>query len=480
MFSRKVYAIMQERQTIAALSGNYIAKIPILREYASKVEIQDFVSKLANEIIVYGKDKKFCEIKDLPESYPVEVKKRIKEIFEDIYTTAGFADGSLAWDMARDWLVEGYMCREIIYDKKGKNVVGFQKLDPISVIPIVDPESGLKLWIQNPYDEKNRRVLLDAEIVYISYSGSSNFMETSYIEPMIKPYNELKSIERSRIMFNLINATMHKEFVIPVQGLSPMQAEQEIASLIADYKDHVAFDDTTGLIYADGSKDLPYSKEYWFPNAGGEKPEMNIIEPGGHDLNENSMLIWFKNSLKQASKFPFNRLDTATGGGNVYGGSDVSNDDYNFQQYVERLRTLFKDLILKPLIIQLLLDFPEQERNNKLYNDIDIVYYGHSELIEAKQLQNMEMKSAIAASLQNNLKREDDRPVLHWKFIMKNIMKFTDEQMQENEEYWKNDSEGGAGDASPDSGGSPQPVSSQPQAESEPAQPQAQAQQPAQ
>ena len=456
LFSRKVHAMMQERQTIAAMDANYLAKLPILREYATKGDIRDFVTKMANEIVVYGKDKKFCELEDLPNTYDKVKSQKIKAIFENIYTMSGFADGSLAWDICRDWLVEGFICREIIYDKKGKNIIGFQQLDPLSIVPIIDPESGLKIWVQFPYDEVNRRIMLDAEIIYISYSGSSNYMETSYVEPLIRPYNELKSIERARLLFNLINATMHKEFIIPVHGLSPAQAEQEIATLIADYKDHIAFDDTTGQIFVDGNKDLPYSKEYWLPNNGEAKPEMNIIEPAGHDLNENSQLIWFNNALKRASKFPFTRLDNTSGGGNIYSiGGEVTHDDYNFDQYVERCRTLFKDIILKPLIIQILLDFPEEEKNNRFYNDLNITFYGHSELIKAKALVNMQAKAAIAADLTNNLKREDDKPVLHWKFLMKHIMEFTDEQMAENDKYWKEET--GDIKAGESTGGGPNP-----------------------
>jgi len=438
LFSRKVHAQMQEKQTIAALSTEYLMKINILKEYASKIEIRDFVTKMANEIIVYSKDKKFCELEDLPQIYPLTLRNKTKQIFENIYTLSGFSDGSLAWDVCRDWLVEGYICREIIYDKKGKNIIGFQKLLPETVIPIVDPQSGLKIWIQYPGDQQNQRILLDAEIIYISYSGSSNYMETSYVEPLIRPYNELKSIERSRLLFNLINATMHKEFVIPTQGLSPALAEQEIATLIADYKDHVTFDDTTGLIYIDGSKDLPYSKEYWLPNPGDTRPEMSIIEPGGHDLNESSQLIWFKNALKAASKFPLSRLDNTIGGGNIYSvGGEITHDDYNFTQYIERLRTLFKDILLKPIILQILLDFPELENNNKMYNDLNINFYGHSEIVKAKELSNLQAKATIASELQNGLKREDDKPYFHWDYIAKEILELSDEQIALNAKYWK-------------------------------------------
>lgn len=458
IFSRKAHAMMQEKQTIASLNGHYIQTLPILREYATKIEISRFVTNMTNELVVYEDDKMFCQLKPLPKTLPESVKQKINSIFENIYTFSGFSDGTMAWDIARDWLIEGYICREIIYDKKGKNIIGTQKLDPLSIVPIIDPVSSLKIWVQHPYgDEENRRIFVDAEIIYISYSGGSNFMETSYVEPLIRPYNELKSIERSRILFNLINATMHKKFIIPTHGLSPQLAEQEVLNLISDYKDMITFDDSTGITYIDGQKDLPYSKEYWLPNNGEASPEIDIIDPAGHDLNENSMLVYFKNALKEASKFPLSRLDTTIGGGNIYSlGQELTHDDYNFQQYISRLRTLFKQIILKPIILQFLLDFPEYEQDYKLLNDIDIEFFGHSELVKAKKLANMEARSNIASTLQNNLKREEDKPILHWKMIAKYIMEFDDEFMEENERYYKEDGDGGGpgdGDGGSDMGG---------------------------
>jgi signal transduction protein with GAF and PtsI domain len=116
-------------------------------------------------------------------------------------------------------------------------------------------------------------------------------METSYVEPLIKPYNELKTIERTRLLFNLINATIHKEISIPMDGIPQVMQEQELLESIATYKDNIVFDNSTGEIYIDGSKDLPYSKEYFFPSVDGKKTEIQFINPEGHDLNENTTLV---------------------------------------------------------------------------------------------------------------------------------------------------------------------------------------------
>lgn len=456
MFSKKVHALMQEKENVALLSAGYQQKLPILREYAVKGEIAEYVSKMANEIICY-EDNNFCTLKKLPEQYPKALKNRVNEIYSNLYNYFQFDDGTTAWDLARDWLVEGFICKEIVYDSKGKNIIGFHSLDPLKVIPIIDEETGLKLWVLNPEDEEHKVIFLDAEIIYISYSGSSNFMETSYVEPMIKPYNELKSIERSRILFNLQQSMMHKKFIIPTHGLSPNDAEQEILDLISDYKDNITFDDTTGVMYIDGQKDIPYSKEYWFPDGSDGSPQVDIMDQGGHDLNENSMLVWFKNAFKHSSKFPLSRSDNTTGGGNVYiSSNELTHDDYNFQQYVNRLRTIFKNIILKPLKTQVLMEFPEYQNDTKFLNDLDIEYVMNSELIKAKRLANQAAMSEIVATLQNNFKREDDKPVLHWKTILKYYMGdfFDEDMLKENEGYW-NEEEGdvGAGEGAEGPGG---------------------------
>ena len=41
-----------------------------------------------------------------------------------------------------------------------------------------------------------RRILLDAQIIYISYSNDQDYGEKSYVEPLIRPYNQLKLLEQ--------------------------------------------------------------------------------------------------------------------------------------------------------------------------------------------------------------------------------------------------------------------------------------------
>ena len=102
---------------------------------------------------------------------------------------------------------------EIIYDDKNKNIIGFNRLQADTLVPAYDKSIG-NLWIQYPEDPQLRRIFLDSQIVYISYSAQNDFSEVSYVEGLIRPYNQLKILEQTRIMFNIVNASIYQVFTI--------------------------------------------------------------------------------------------------------------------------------------------------------------------------------------------------------------------------------------------------------------------------
>src|SRR5690606_4507133 len=131
----------------------------ILREYSIKDEIRDFVSTISDETIVFNDDSDFCSPKALSNEYPQEVIDKYQEYFEKIYNKFGFADNITAWNMMRDFLIDGYIAIEIIYDDKKKNIAGFNRLRPETLVPAYEPAIG-HLWIQFPEDPQLRRIFL--------------------------------------------------------------------------------------------------------------------------------------------------------------------------------------------------------------------------------------------------------------------------------------------------------------------------------
>jgi len=437
-FSQRAVASVLNRKSIPYLDKAYVDKRRILREYSIKDEIRDFISNVADECVVYNDDRDFCSPRPLSNEYPVEVIDRYQEYFERIYNRYGFSDSITAWNMMRDFLIDGNIAVEIVYDDKKKNIISFNRLSPETLVPAYEPNIG-HLWIQFPEDPQLRRIFLDSQIVFISYSTQNDFgSETSYVEGLIKPYNQLKILEQTRIMFNVINATIYQEFKIPIKGLSRQRAEEQIGQLIHDYSEEVEWDDSLGTLSINGSKNLPYNKQIWFPEGDAGSPSMELKSPQGHDLNEETMLKWFHQALKRSSKIPLNRFDGDSGGGNlVTEAGEMTRDEIKFHNFIGRLRANFKELVVKPLKLQMLIEFPEYMEDDSFLNQMDIIFYSNQVFEEWKKLNNLEKKSGIVGTLLGVM--DGEKPYFHIEYIMDHIFKLSPEDKAENARYWAKD-----------------------------------------
>jgi hypothetical protein len=436
-FSQRAVASVLNRKSIPYLDKAYADKRRILREYSVKDEIRDFISTIADECVVYNDEKDFCSPTALPTSYSQEIQEKYQEYFEKIYNKFGFADNITAWNMMKDFLIDGYLALEIIYDDKKKNIIGFNRIRPETVVPAYEPAIG-HLWIQFPEDPQLRRIFLDSQLVYISYSTQNEFSETSYIEGLIKPYNQLKILQQTRIMFNIINATVYQKFTIPIKGMSRQRAEEQIGQLIHDYSEEVEWDESLGTMTINGSKHLPYNKQVWFPDGDGGTPNMELVSPQGHNLNDDSMLDWFFKALKRASKIPMSRFEGESGGGNlITDAGEMTRDEIKFHNFISRLRANFKELIVKPLRLQMLIEFPELTEDEFFTNGVDITFFSNQVFEEWKKLNNLEKKSGIVGTLLGVMNGE--KPYFHIDWIMDNIFKLTPEEKAENQKCWDKD-----------------------------------------
>ena len=451
-FSQRAVASVLNRKSIPYLDKAYADKRRILREYSIKDELRDFISSLADECIVYSDDNDFCSPKALSNDYPQEIQDKYQEYFEKIYNKFGFSDSITAWMMIKDFLIDGYVAVEIIYDDKKKNIIGFNRLRPETLVPAFEPNIG-HLWIQFPEDPQLRRIFLDSQIVYISYSTQNDYSETSYVEGLIKPYNQLKILEQTRIMFNIINATIYQKFTIPIKGMSRQRAEEQIGQLIHDYSEEVEWDDSLGTLTMNGSKHLPYNKQIWFPEGDAGTPNMELVSPTGHDLNDETMLSWFYKSLKRASRIPMNRFEAENGGGNlVTDAAEMTRDEIKFYNFINRIRANFKELIVKPIKLQMLIEFPELKQDEKFINEVDIKFNSNQVFEEWKKIGNLAKKSEIVGTLLGVMNGE--KPYFHIEWIMDRIFKLTPEEKAENQKYWAKDAgavaAGAEGQAAPE------------------------------
>jgi hypothetical protein len=450
-FSQKAVASVLNKKSIPYLDRSYADKRRILREYSIKDELRDFVSAVCDECIDYNDDQDFCSPKALSNDYPQDIRDKYQEYFEKIYNKFGFSDGITAWNMMKDYLIDGYIALEIVWDDKKKNIIHFNRMRPETLVPAYEPAIG-NLWIQFPEDPQLRRIFLDSQIVFVSYSTQADYSETSYIEGLIKPYNQLKILEQTKIMFNIINATIYQKFTIPIKGLPRQRAEEQIGQLIADYSEEIEWDDTLGTVSINGKKHLPYNKQIWFPEGDAGTPAMELVSPEGHNLNENDMLSWFFNVLKRASKIPFQRFEKENGGGTVFDdAASMTRDEVKFNNFINRLRANYKEIVVKPLKLQMCMEFPELKDDEIFLNQVDVTFYSNQYFEEWKKLGNLEKRAGLLGTLLG-IQTADGQPYFHIDYLIDHIMKLSPEEKEENKAYWTKAS-GAGGGAGPEGGG---------------------------
>ena len=452
-FSRRAVASVLNRKSIPYLDRSYADKRRILREYSIKDEIRDFVSSVCDEAVIYS-DRDFCKPKNISTDYSQDLRDKYQEFFEKIYNRYGFSDSISAWSLMKDFLIDGYIAMEIVWDDKKKNIIHFNRLRPETLVPAFEPSIG-HLWIQYPEDPQLRRIFLDSQLVFVSYSTQNDYSETSYVEGLIKPYNQMKIIEQTKIMFNIINATVYQKFTIPVKGLSRQKAEEQIGQLINDYSEEVEWDDSLGTLQINGTKHLPYNKQIWFPEGDAGTPNMELISPQGHNLNEDDILKWFYNILKRSSKIPVQRFEGDNGGGNVFtDAAEMTRDEAKFSNFINRLRANFKEIIVKPLKLQMLVEFPELKDDEVFLNQIDVDFISNQLFEEWKKLGNMSKKIEILGSY-TGIQKADGTPYFHIEYLIDHVLKLTSEEKEENKRYWIRDSAagGGSSEATPSEGG---------------------------
>lgn len=432
---RRAIADVLSNKSISYLDKAYQDKKRILREYSIKDEIRDYVTTVADECIDFDDTNRFCSPANLPADYSNDIKDKYQETFERIYNAYDFNDSIKAWSLIRDFLIDGYVALEIIYDDKKKNIIGFNRMLPETLIPAYENGIG-NLWIQYPENPQLRRIFLDSQIIYISYTTQNDFAETSYVEGLIRPYNQLKLLEETRIMYNIINASVYQKFTVPLKNISSQKAKERMGKLIADYNEEVTWDDSLGTVQINGQKHLPYNKQLWFPETNEGTPNLELVAPQGHDLNESDILKWFRDILQRASKIPLQRFNTDNGGGNIIDeASEITRDEMQFHKFINRIRANFKELLVKPIRMQMLMDFPELKSDNKFLNNIDILYNSNQLFEEWKKIGNLQKKAEAINSLLG-IQKADGNPYFHIDYLMDTIMKMTPDEKSKNDKYW--------------------------------------------
>jgi hypothetical protein len=228
------------------------------------------------------------------------------------------------------------------------------------------------------------------------------------------------------------------KFTIPVKGMNKTQGMQTLASAMNKYKEDVKFIGDTGELTINGQVNMPFNKEYWFPENEAGSPDIETLGGDGPDLNDNDQLKFFKNQLYKISKIPLSRFDQESG--ETWFGADatsVARVEIDFARFVTRLRNQFAKIILKPLQMQLALSIPELQDNRQFLEAISLQYKSYNLFEEMMDMQLMQARVEYIQTMKESMIDMDvegnEIKFFSSKFLVQKYLKLSDADLKLND-----------------------------------------------
>lgn len=438
MYALALSDVSQKKYT-PIFDKDYPSRRDFLRKFVLNSEIDWMITTVADESICYDETNYFCypstallEIKD-------EIKEDISNEFKKIYNHFGFVNDTTAWQYYRQFLVDGVLCFEIVYDSKGERIIGFKELDAASIRPDVRNENGIlkKVWFQYPDKPGMTRMLYDTQIIYISSAKGNLPARISYAENLVRSFNLLRVVENAQVMWMLMNSTWRLKMVVPVGSKSPQKARETLGEMMSLYKEDIRLDPDSGELNINGSPTMQYYKNYLFPSKNGESVDIQTLQGDGPDMNESPLLNYFMNKLKEDSKIPFMRFDKATNGGQLSGtaATGVDREEIRFHKFINRLRSSFQEILIKPLWIQMCLKYKELEDDEIFKSSLGLRFVQDNIFEEIRRLEILQKRLEFIQNMKNL--QDGEFAFFDTMFLVENYLKLDKDELKANEQAKK-------------------------------------------
>jgi hypothetical protein len=214
-------------------------------------------------------------------------------------------------------------------------------------------------------------------------------------------------MEHSRVIWATVNASFKTKFVIPVGGKSKTRARQSLGVLMQNYREQIDFDAESGELKVNGKPMMPFNKEYWLPSGEAGEPTIETIGNDGPDLSDTEALKYFREKLIKVSKIPLSRFDMESPPSWEMNAEGMTRDEIKFGRFITRIRSVFQEIVVKPLWIQMCLDFPELKDDDSFKAQIGIKYNKYNIFEEMKEIEILQKRLDFVTSMKDGLVETD-------------------------------------------------------------------------
>lgn len=417
------------------------------RELANDCEMAIAINTITDEVIV--EDDEYSKIVDVDienEEIDNKLKETIREEWNYLYSKV-LNFNEYGREYFERWYIDGRITFQKQISKKSENQNEIKRLvmlDPGKLRRYKDNDTGRVFFIYEPSDfdvfnqfysnnTDDSAYVLDSDAITYVPSGlvdTQNNVFLSYLHKSIKPFNDLKNLETAMVIYRITRAPERRLFKINTGNMNTKKAEEYIQKLINKYTTKLVYDDSTGQIKS--NKNIQNMVEdFWLGESADSKGSNIDILSGGQNLSDIDDIKYFRNKYLKSMNIPLSKFDDESRD-NLFLGktSDLTADDLKFYKFVQKLRKnfskLFDDLLKTQLILKGVIKPHEWEdiRLNLKYTWNKEHYY-----YELKKLELLQERISMMRDVED-LKGQ----YVSKNWIWKNILHFTDEEIEKQKE----------------------------------------------
>lgn len=427
---------------------NDVQKIKLYRKMAqTSVHVGLAVTELKNEAFIFNdvQNKAF----DIGFYNDTKIKKNIQEKISQtadaLYSIIDFQGNASEW--FESWYVDSRFFLHVIVDedKPQAGILGVVPLNPINtrkvkLLPQSDNKGSIDLnKVNEVYIYKNNFKTFDLEqtlymerdnttIEDIILSKDSVVDVTSglrdkntgktigHLEKAIIPYNNLKMLEESMVIFRIVRAPMRRAFYIDVSNLQPKKGEKYIKDTKDRFKIDVNYNSDTGAI--NGDRHIhSILEDYYIPRQGNRTTEIQTLDgQTTQDILEEVEYareqLWIglnvpKSRFKEEAASLFTRP------------SEVQRDEYRLNLFVNKCRQqfmkFFDQLLLKQLLLtNVIKEYEWDEIRGSFYYD----FTEDNLFVEYKNMEKLNSQMEILQNVEQYIGKYFSRDYVR-KFVLK-------------------------------------------------------------
>lgn len=338
-----------------------VAKITEYKRMAENPEIADVIEDATNESITEDDDG-YCvrlEILDDKLANNENIVNNLYTEFHDLFYNRLDIETKL-WDFFRTYLIDGRLYYERVIKKSNpKAGIHSIKLLPSDTMDFVyDPMTGrittyyqyLSPNVKRPASRREAEgrkdiiVFNPEQIGHVDYGiyGRTKTEVYGYLEKAKVPYNQLKLLETSVIIYRIVRAPERLVFKIDTGQMPKDKAMKFVEKVKQRFIKKQAYDPTTGRLTQEPEV-LSILENFWLPtSADGRGSSIETVGGQSAGFTELDDVYYFARKLYRALKYPLSRVTAAQErqeSEQIFGGShasEISRDEIKWAKFLER------------------------------------------------------------------------------------------------------------------------------------------------